>query len=334
LRFNAHVTDIRVIDSGFEVHYESGSGADSVTAANLVLGYGTIPHVPECARPFLGEGVYHTAQFRENQAAFAQAGRVAVFGSGQSAGECVLSLLQNQVARRYSIDWFTRGAGFLPMEYSKLGLEHFSPEYIDYFHGLPAPARDRIRSGQDFYYKGMSGATIANIYDTLYELQLEDDMPPVTMAGNTELVDMERHDNGFVLHLRHRELDRQFVRHADVVLLGTGHAYGLPEFMNGLLPVLERDEQGRVNVNRDYRARRTDGREGSIFIQNGEIHTHGIGAPDLGLGAYRNASIVNTLLGRPAYRIDRKNVFQVFGAPAGAEEPATESLASMQGESA
>ncbi len=318
LQFGARVIDVRPLnDGGFELYYRpAGGGAtQSVTSANVVLGYGTVPNVPECARPFLGDGVYHTAQFRNNRERFANAGRIAVFGSGQSAGECVLSLLQDQAERRYSLDWFTRGPGFLPMEYSKLGLEHFSPEYIDYFHGLPAAARDRIRAGQNLYYKGMSDDTIAAIYDTLYELQLEADAVPVTLAGNTELLDIQRDGRGFALHLRHRELDRRFVRNVDAVLLGTGYAYRLPEFLDNLLPILERDEQGRLAIDRDYRARRNDGRPGDVFVQNGEIHSHGIGAPDLGLGAYRSASIVNTLLGRAAYRLDRKNVFQTFGVP-------------------
>ena len=50
-----------------------------------------------------------------------------------------------------------------------------------------------------------------------------------------------------------------------------------------------------------------------IFVQNGEIHTHGIGAPDLGLGAYRAATIANALIGSEAYLIRERNVFQRFG---------------------
>ncbi len=29
----------------------------------------------------------------------------------------------------YRLDWLTRSEGFFPMEYSKLGLQHFTPEY-------------------------------------------------------------------------------------------------------------------------------------------------------------------------------------------------------------
>ena len=45
-------------------------------------------------------------------------------------------------------------------------------------------------------------------------------------------------------------------------------------------------------------------------MQNGELHTHGVGAPDLGLGAHRNAVIVNALCGREVYAVRERNVFQ------------------------
>lgn len=53
--------------------------------------------------------------------------------------------------------------------------------------------------------------------------------------------------------------------------------------------------------------------ENRIYVQNGEIHTHGIGAPDLGLGAYRSAAIINHISGKSIYHLPKKNVFQHFG---------------------
>ena len=49
-------------------------------------------------------------------------------------------------------------------------------------------------------------------------------------------------------------------------------------------------------------------------MQNAELHSHGVGAPDLGLGAHRNAVIVNALCGREVYPVRERNVFQSFGA--------------------
>ena len=52
---------------------------------------------------------------------------------------------------------------------------------------------------------------------------------------------------------------------------------------------------------------------GRIFVQNGEEHTHGLSAPDLGMGAYRSARILASLTGREVYPLERRIAFQDFG---------------------
>jgi lysine N6-hydroxylase len=83
----------------------------------------------------------------------------------------------------------------------------------------------------------------------------------------------------------------------------------------GLGEVVERDAQGRPVIDIDYRVRLVDRDRSTLFVQNGELHTHGVGAPDLGLGAQRNAVLVNELAGRDVYPLRDRNVFQSFGAP-------------------
>ena len=69
-------------------------------------------------------------------------------------------------------------------------------------------------------------------------------------------------------------------------------------------------------VELDYRLRMADGSSSTLFVQNGELHSHGVGAPDLGLGAHRNAVIANALCGRDVYAVRDRNVFQSFGIAA------------------
>lgn len=52
---------------------------------------------------------------------------------------------------------------------------------------------------------------------------------------------------------------------------------------------------------------------GSIFVQNGERHTHGVGTPDLGLAAWRSAAILNTLTGKEPYPQPTRTAFTTFG---------------------
>ena len=54
-----------------------------------------------------------------------------------------------------------------------------------------------------------------------------------------------------------------------------------------------------------------------IHVVNGEEHTHGVTAPDLGFGAWRNSVILAHVTGREPYPIERRIAFQQFGLPDG-----------------
>ena len=51
---------------------------------------------------------------------------------------------------------------------------------------------------------------------------------------------------------------------------------------------------------------------GDVFLQNAELHTHGVGVPDLGLGCYRNTKFVNRLVGEEVHPEDVDTVYQDF----------------------
>jgi hypothetical protein len=77
-----------------------------------------------------------------------------------------------------------------------------------------------------------------------------------------------------------------------------------------------------LQVQRDYTI---DIHGEEIFVQNVELQTHGFVTPDLGMGAYRNAQIINKVCGREVYLVEKKIAFQSFGA--GASTPLSASPA-------
>lgn len=52
---------------------------------------------------------------------------------------------------------------------------------------------------------------------------------------------------------------------------------------------------------------------GAVHVQNAEKHTHGVGAPDLGLAAWRSAAILNSITGKEPYPLPRRTAFTSFG---------------------
>jgi lysine N6-hydroxylase len=85
--------------------------------------------------------------------------------------------------------------------------------------------------------------------------------------------------------------------------------------LNGLNNVVLRDELGRHRIDRDYRLQLRENVPGSVFVQNGELHTHGVGTPDLGLGAYRASIIAALIAGREPEKLG-PTAFTRFGIDA------------------
>lgn len=207
------------------------------------------------------------------------------------------------------------------MEYTKLSLELTSPDYIDYFHALPATGRGRLNREQRHLYKGINGALINQIYDTLYRRELGDPAPTTLLTGVTlTAADWQPADSRYQLRLRHEEQAREFTLRSQGLILATGYQPRTPGFLAPIHDRIRWDEYGRFQVSRGYAV---DLAEAEIFVQNAEEHTHSLTAPDLGMGAYRNSVIIAAMLGKEIYPIERSVAFQRFGAP----EPAGSELA-------
>jgi lysine N6-hydroxylase len=282
-------------------------------ARHAVLGVGTVPHVPEPLAAALGADVVHAADYLPHRDRLLRAGAVTVVGSGQSGAEVFLDLLRAQPDHGLRLVWLTRSAGFLPMEYTRLALEHFSPEYTRYFHGLPETVRDRLLPTQGLLHKGIDAQTVEEISALLYDRSAAGAEPPVSLRPHVAVEGVERTAAGLRLSCRQWEQGRCFDVETGAAVLATGFVSRPPACIEELRPLIAWDAAGRYRVGLDYRVAMDPSVTGSLFVQNAELHTHGVGAPDLGLGAHRGACIVNALTGREVYRLPRRTVVTEFG---------------------
>ncbi|MEU1792282.1 lysine N(6)-hydroxylase/L-ornithine N(5)-oxygenase family protein [Streptomyces sparsogenes] len=319
VRFGQEVTSVEYdgAEGRYVVHTTDTATGErrSWRAGRLVLGTGTPPYVPEACRG-LGGDLIHNSRYLEHKEALQAKQSITVVGSGQSAAEIYHDLLQDIDAHGYRLDWITRSPRFFPLEYTKLTLEMTSPEYVDYFYGLPAHTRDRLNASQKNLYKGINSDLINAIFDLLY-IKNRRGPCPTRLMTNTALrqASYDAADGSYTLGLRQEEQGRDFTLTTQGLILATGYRYQVPEF---LAPVRDRiawDDAGRFAVARDYSVD-TAGRE--IYVQNAELHTHGFVTPDLGMAAYRNSCIIRELLGREHYPIEKSIAFQEFAAPEGA----------------
>ncbi|PVG81986.1 lysine 6-monooxygenase [Nocardioides gansuensis] len=294
---------------------EVASGrSETLEARAVVLGVGTEPVVPEAFAGALGKQVVHVADYLDSRPLLLDAGSVTVVGSGQSGAEVFLDLLQAQAETGSSLRWLSRTQAFAPMEYSKLGLEHFTPDYTAYFHGLPEETRDALVPSQWQLYKGISADTIAEIYDLLYERTVDGRTVDAELRPGVGVTACATDGDRLRLTCRHLTQQREFEVGTEAVVLATGYAARRPAFLEPLLDVLDLDDRGRYQVAADYRVATAPSVTGGLYVQNAEAHTHGVGAPDLGLGAWRAGTILSAVTGRqllPAHQ----GAFTTFGAP-------------------
>lgn len=313
-RFNRHVTSVSY-DAAAEVYIVSAD--DLVTGDSqvylgrrLVLGTGTPPYVPAACRG-LGGDVVHSSRYLLAKAALQGKQSIAVVGSGQSAAEIYFDLLQDLSRFGYELTWVTRSPRFFPLEYTKLTLEMTSPEYSDYFFGLPAATRDRLNGAQKGLYKGINSGLVNAIFDLLYQENLRGPCP-TRLLTNTSVVSAAYDVAGdtYTLGLRQEEQGVDFSLAVQGLVLATGYSYEVPSFLTPVSDRLCWDDAGRFDVQRNY-AIDVTGR--GVFVQNAELHTHGFVAPDLGMAAYRNSYLIRELLGREYYPIEKAIAFQTFG---------------------
>jgi lysine N6-hydroxylase len=286
-------------------------------AANVVLGVGTSPSVPAAVRSLVADPaalVLHSADYLAHRERLAAAGDVVVIGSGQSGAEVFLDLLRRRPVGRERLRWFARTSALAPMEYSKLGLEHFTPDYTRYFHGLPEPVRTRLVDAQWQLYKGISAETMAEIHDELYRRSVHCGWPDVAITPGAEVLGARQAGGRYELELGHTQDHGTRTVVADGIVLATGYTERpLDRLLGPLHGRLERDPAGRLLVDADYRVRLDPAIGGALFVQNAETHTHGVGSPDLGLGAWRAATILNSVLDREVFRLPKRTAFTRFG---------------------
>jgi lysine N6-hydroxylase len=314
-RFGAHVQRVDWDGAAFTVTYTDQSSGRSVAvvARNVVLGIGTAPSTPSAFDDVLGKRVFHSAEYKHNAAALDGARDVTVVGSGQSGAEVFLDLLRQQPETGTRLRWLTRSPAFAPMEYSKIGLEHFTPDYTRYFRGLPEGTRDALYPAQWQLYKGISAETIAEIYDVLYERSVAGSRPAVTLSPNIAVRAAEPRGEGFRLTCDEVQQEREHVVDTEAVVLATGYRARQPEVLDPLGDAILTDPAGRLQVDADYRVATSSDIDAGLYVQNAELHTHGVGTPDLGLGAWRAATILNSVTGRSVHPLPDRTAFTSFG---------------------
>jgi len=312
-KFSHKVVSVDYVDGVYKIMVINTQTCITATyyAEKIVLGTGTSPHIPGFINQEALPNVTHASNFLPFKSRIPKNASVTIIGSGQSAAEVFRDLLP-ATENGLQLKWFTRSSHFFPLDNkSKLTLELTSPEYVDHFHSLSDEKRKNLLDKQHGLYKGIDHELINEIFDSLYEMSLEDTPLNVELRSNMRLTSVnEDSDGSYSLDFMHTELDQPYEDQSDYVILATGYKYKEPAILSGIANKIGRLPNGLFKVNRNY----TIDKNGTdIFVQNAELHTHGLSTPDLGMGAYRNSYIINQIANREVYKVEKRIAFQQFG---------------------
>jgi lysine N6-hydroxylase len=159
---------------------------------------------------------------------------------------------------------------------------------------------------QSALYKGINFSLVNEIYDLLYTQSLQSD-PRLCLFTHIELQQIEITNNGFDLKFYHTEEEKYFDHYADSVILATGYEQFVPGLLGSIKAMITLEDD-YYKVNRNYSIDKNN----TIFVQNSDLHSRGFNRADLGLGAYRNGQILNTILCQEHFQFERGICFNHF----------------------
>ena len=307
VEFGAEVHEVALDEQSFSVQIDRRM----LRTKNIVLGTGLVPNIPPWARPYLGNDVFHSNEYLRHP--IDATGRVvAVVGGGQSGAEVVWHLLLDLAHLPAQLVWISHRPNFLPLDESPFTNELFNPVYSDYFFSLTPEQRGLLLEEQKLASDGVSQVLLQRIYDRLYDLEfLESAGRRVRLLPGYEVVDMKHGSAGCDLALSDRWGASETVR-ADVIVLGTGSSYALPEAMQPLADRMSWDRDG-FPVRPDFSVEWVGPPELRIYAQDAARHMRGVADPNLSLMAWRSAIIANSLLGRQVYDVTGESSVFDFG---------------------
>jgi lysine N6-hydroxylase len=156
---------------------------------------------------------------------------------------------------------------------------------------------------------------MAAIHDELYRRSLHGGWPDTVLTPGVQVRTAGRiATNKVELHLEHIQQNTRSRLTTDAVVLATGYRERpLGRILAGLDPHLRRDAAGRPRIDEEFRLVLDPSVTGTVYVQNAELHTHGVGTPDLGLAAWRSATILNSLTGKDPYPLPARTAFTSFG---------------------
>lgn len=300
LSFSSGVNQITYLKE--ESLFEISTDAGKYHARNICLGTGLLPRVPDCAKPYLGQKVFH-AKSRELARADFSGKNIVVVGGGQTGVEVFRNALNEKWGKVASLKIITSRANLEPLDNSPFTNEYFTPQYVEEFFKLDSSAKAPITSYQKLASDGNTPEYLNHLYNDLYQLKnIMGDEREIEILPYRRMESLSESAGVHTLGIKNRFYQKDETLEADIVILATGFESVVPELITPIREMISFDLAGRFNFNSDFSLKTHYGEKNKIFALNFSRHGHGIAEPQTSLMAWRSATVLNSLLGREHFQ--------------------------------
>ncbi|MCX4679851.1 lysine N(6)-hydroxylase/L-ornithine N(5)-oxygenase family protein [Streptomyces sp. NBC_01433] len=277
------------------------SGSETVVhrARNLVIGTGLRPLMPQGVERT--DRVWHNSDLLTKVEGLAGTDptRFIVVGAGQSAAENV-AYLHRRFPRAEVCAVFSR-YGYSPADDSSFANRIFDPQAVDEYYAAPDDIKRKLMD-----YHGNTNYSVVDIdlIDDLYRQAYQEKVlgtERLRFLNISRLTGVKETPDTVRATVKSLVNGEESTLEADVVVLATGYTPAEPLALLGdVAERCHRDDQGRVQVERDYRIATDAGLRCGIYLQGGTEHTHGITSSLLSNTAIRVGEILDSILDRGA----------------------------------
>lgn len=295
------VTARPVYEAGMVTHYEvtarcvATGRTTALLARNIVVAPGLSPELP--AGITAGERIWHSSEFLGRVSGITDPRRLMVVGAGQSAAEIVDHLHRTfPSAEVYAV--FAR-YGYSQADDSPFANRIFDPAAIDDFHA----ATEESKSALLAYHSNTNYAVVdVDLIEDLYARTYDEKVRGVNrlrLLNMSRLKSAHPSSDGVEVTIWHENTASESRVEVDALVCATGYRETDPATLLGEVePLLWRDAQDRLRVERDYRVATGPEVLAGVYLCGGTEHSHGITSSLLSSAAVRAGEIVRSIVTR------------------------------------
>ncbi|TCI22251.1 hypothetical protein EVJ34_06440 [Exiguobacterium sp. SL-9] len=198
---------------------------------------------------------------------------------------------------------------FESLESGKLGEEIFSVSYVDYFNRLPYTEREHLGKAFERFRNGVNLETLRAIYGSLYHRTADGSDQATNLYTQIE-IERVSHSSNYLVEGTHQHTGESFTNEYDAVVAATGYHPRIPAWVDRVEIEWEAENQWRVNDR--YQIATQTALAGSLFTHTNLEHSHGPAATNLGMAVYRNAIMLNEMVGETMFDVAAQQPFTSF----------------------